>query len=54
MAVEELYESGSGISIGEPERFFDLVEENMDTMPVSCLDIDTVHYNNFMCTATTV
>lgn len=35
MTVEDLYASGSGISIGEPDRFFDLVEENMDTMPVS-------------------
>ena len=34
VAVEELYAGGSGLSIGEPERFFALVEENMDTMPV--------------------
>lgn len=38
VAVEELYSSGSGLSIGEPERFFALVEENMDTMPVRGLE----------------
>ena len=37
VAVEELYASGSGLSIGEPGRFFALVEENMDTMPVSAV-----------------
>ena len=37
VAVEDLYKNGSGISIGEPEKFFNLVEENIDTMPVcSC------------------
>lgn len=30
----ELYASGSGLSIGEPERFSALVEENMNMMPV--------------------
>ncbi len=32
VGVEELL--ASGVSVGEQERFFDLVEENMDTMPV--------------------
>lgn len=32
LAIEECYDGGR--SIGEPEKFFDLVEENIDAMPV--------------------
>ena len=35
VGVEELL--ASGVSVGEQEKFFDLVEENMDTMPVCLL-----------------
>lgn len=34
LAIEECYDGGKGISIGEPDKFFDLVEENIDALPV--------------------
>ena len=33
LAIEELYECG--VNIGSPEKFFELVEGSMNTMPVS-------------------
>ena len=33
MAIEEFY--GNRMNIGDPEKFFNLVEDNMDIMPVS-------------------
>ncbi len=38
MAIEDCYDGGRGSSIGEPDKFFDLVEDNFDYLPVSkCL-----------------
>ena len=47
MTIEECYAGGQGISIGEPEKFFNLVEESIDTLPVresSCMT-GHAHYN---------
>ena len=35
LAIEDCYDGGRGINIGEPDKFFDLVEGNVDALPVS-------------------
>ena len=34
LAIEDCYDGGRGCSIGEPDKFFDLVEDNFDALPV--------------------
>jgi len=34
LAIEDCYDGGRGSSIGEPDKFFDLVEDNFDVLPV--------------------